>query len=122
MRNRPISLELTEADRQLVMMALAALSLTFPGFDAALNEIALRIDNEKNGRGEMFDAMRKLRADCIFPSHLNEEAWSIIAALHQSGEPAAFPLLKGRATNLLAQGIRAQGVCGEPEDEKDPNA
>jgi hypothetical protein len=38
------ALVLEESDRQLVLMALAILSLECPGFDDALNRIAVRID------------------------------------------------------------------------------
>lgn len=59
-------LELGESDRQLVLMALAHLSLRYPGFDYALNLVARKIDNESienPGRAAMFDGFRKSRAD-----------------------------------------------------------
>lgn len=49
-----------EGDRQLVLMALAHLSVERPGFDDALNRIALKIDNNNEGRAEMFDGFRDL--------------------------------------------------------------
>lgn len=61
------TLEMDEGDRQLVLMALAILSLTFPGWDDATNRVALRIDNDKDGRAEMFDALRALRRDSVKP-------------------------------------------------------
>ncbi len=50
-----------EADRQLVLLALAVLSLESPGFDDALNRIAVTIDNVVAGRGTMYDAFRVTR-------------------------------------------------------------
>jgi hypothetical protein len=58
---RLLSLDLPEEDRQLVLCALAVLSLESPGFDDALNRIALRIDNEKEGRAELYDRFRDTR-------------------------------------------------------------
>jgi hypothetical protein len=53
-----------EGDRQLVLLALAVLSLKNPGFDDALNRIALRFDRKSDaGRAELYDAFRKLRSD-----------------------------------------------------------
>lgn len=53
-------LELEEGERQMVLLALAHLSRERPGWDDALNRIALRIDNEENGRAKLYDAFRKL--------------------------------------------------------------
>lgn len=58
MHNTTITLE--EGQRQLVLMALAHLSLEKPGFDWALNEIAKKLDNIKDGRAETYDAFRNL--------------------------------------------------------------
>lgn len=41
-----ITLRLQESDRQLVLLALAILALRSPGFDWALSEIAIQIDND----------------------------------------------------------------------------
>lgn len=58
------TLELDESDRQLVLMALANLSLAAPGFDMALNLIAKNIDNvTAEGRAELYDALRRYRSD-----------------------------------------------------------
>jgi hypothetical protein len=56
-------LELDESDRQMVLMALAHLSVSRPGWDDALNRIALRIDNMIEGRADLYDRFRKLKAD-----------------------------------------------------------
>ena len=55
-------MNLTEGDRQLVLLALAVLALESPGFDCALNEIAKQIDNVQDGRAEMYDRFKVLRA------------------------------------------------------------
>lgn len=71
-----ITLELEEADRQLVLLALAVLSLESPGFDYALNEVAKRIDNVEKDRAVMYDQLRECRRDgpprgprCNHPIH-----------------------------------------------------
>jgi hypothetical protein len=59
-------LSLDEGDRQLLLLAMAVLSLENPGFDYALNEIAKRIDNVvptpddtvQGGRAKMYDEFR----------------------------------------------------------------
>jgi hypothetical protein len=57
----PASLRLEEEERQLVLMALAELSVRCPGFDDAINRIAVRIDNAKDGRAVMYDSFREFR-------------------------------------------------------------
>jgi hypothetical protein len=66
----PLKLELSEEDRQLVLLALAVLSLESPGFDDALNRIALRVDNKvkrpdiiegDQDRAEVYDKFREIR-------------------------------------------------------------
>ena len=46
-----VNLILSEEERQLVLLALAALSVERPGFDDALNAVALRIDNASDHCG-----------------------------------------------------------------------
>ena len=55
-----VTLELDEGDRQLVLMALAHLSVERPGWDDALHRIAMKIDNDAVGRPQMYDDFRKL--------------------------------------------------------------
>ncbi len=57
-----IKLEIDEGDRQLLLLALAVLSLDSPGFDYALNKIAVRIDNTEADRAIMYDSFRRLRS------------------------------------------------------------
>lgn len=56
---------LEEPDRQLILMALAHLSVERPGFDDALNRIALRFDNNRGDRAEMYDGFRELRRRAV---------------------------------------------------------
>lgn len=58
-----VSLELPEEDRQLVLMALAHLSLKRPGWDYALNLIARRIDNVLEDRAVLYDQLRRMSAE-----------------------------------------------------------
>lgn len=58
-----MTLDLDESDRQLVLLALAVLSLRSPGLDYALNRVACRIDNVESGRAEMYEAFRAARRD-----------------------------------------------------------
>lgn len=51
---------LEESDRQLLLMALAKLSIERPGFDYALNKLACRYDNIVEDRATMYDSFRKL--------------------------------------------------------------
>ncbi len=67
-------LDLDESDRQLVLLALAVLSLESPGMDYALNEIAKRIDNVHVGRAVTYDVLRECRRKpppppCMHPVH-----------------------------------------------------
>lgn len=54
-------LDLNESERQLVLMALAHLSVERPGWTDALHSIALQVDTQSGGRALMFDQFRKLR-------------------------------------------------------------
>lgn len=58
-----IRLDMDESQRQMILMALAHLSIERPGWDDALNRIALQIDNPIGGRlrGEMYDEFRTLK-------------------------------------------------------------
>ncbi len=63
----PTSFEIEEGDRQLILLALAVLSLDSPGFDYALNKIAMRIDNIDADRAKTYDAFRRARKDLQVP-------------------------------------------------------
>lgn len=60
---RGFTLVVGEADRQLVLLALAVLSLASPGFDDALNLVALKIDEQAGGRAVTYEEFRELRTD-----------------------------------------------------------
>jgi hypothetical protein len=44
----------------MLLMALAHLAVERPGWDDALNRIAVRIDNVKDGRAVMYDEFRAM--------------------------------------------------------------
>lgn len=54
------TLYLDEADRQMVLLALARLSVERPGWEYCLHAIALQIDAQSEGRALMFDNFRGL--------------------------------------------------------------
>lgn len=56
-----VNVELGESERQLVLMALAHLSLERPGWDDALNRIAMKMDNIDLARAKMYDSFRNLK-------------------------------------------------------------
>jgi len=56
-----LTLTITEEERQMLLLALAVLVSQRPGWDYACNEIALKMDNNKDGRGQMFDQLRALQ-------------------------------------------------------------
>jgi hypothetical protein len=58
-----MTLEIEEGQRQLILLALAILSLERPGFHNALNTIALKIDNNVEGAAEMYHSFRRLNED-----------------------------------------------------------
>jgi hypothetical protein len=58
-----VRLVLSEEDRQLVLLALAVLSLESPGLDYAANCVAVRMDNVVDGRAVMYGDFRHCRAD-----------------------------------------------------------
>jgi hypothetical protein len=53
-----IFIEVEEVDRQLILLALAQLSLSRPGFDSALNKIAIQFDSVREGRAILYDNFR----------------------------------------------------------------
>lgn len=52
--------ELEEGERQATLLALAKLSLERPGWDYMLNVIALKMDNQSDGRAVMYDRFRRI--------------------------------------------------------------
>jgi hypothetical protein len=54
------TIRITEEERQMVLLALAELSIARPGWISSLEEIALKMDNKtEDGRAEMFDQFRR---------------------------------------------------------------
>jgi hypothetical protein len=53
-----MTVEIDDAQRQLILLALAHLSIERPGFD--LNTIALLFDNSLDGRAQLYDEFRRL--------------------------------------------------------------
>ena len=58
-----ITLELEEAEQQIILLALAKLSVARNGWDDALNRLALKMDNDREGRAELYDQFRKIDRD-----------------------------------------------------------
>jgi hypothetical protein len=55
-----MTLEITEAERQTIILALSRLSVERPGWDFLLNGIACKMDNVSEERAVMYDQFRKL--------------------------------------------------------------
>jgi hypothetical protein len=55
-----LKVEFAEGDRQMVLLAIAELALSRPGFDYALAEIAMQLQGE-----EMFAEFKRLNADRV---------------------------------------------------------
>ena len=59
--------QLSEEERQLIVLALAKLSVARPGWDDVLNRIALKMDRPTGeGRASMYDDFRKLDRDTFW--------------------------------------------------------
>jgi hypothetical protein len=56
---------LAEEERQMVLMALAHLACERPGWDDALSRIALRIDNARDGKPQMFERFKDIHRDML---------------------------------------------------------
>lgn len=57
----PLMVELLEEERQMVLLALAVLSLESPGFDYLCNLIACKMDNVEKERAQAYDIFRQCR-------------------------------------------------------------
>jgi hypothetical protein len=53
-----MTLEITDEERQMILLALAQLSIARPGWDHALNELAVKMDNVLDGRAMMYEGFR----------------------------------------------------------------
>lgn len=74
------TIDLDDGEQQLVLMALAHLANKRPGFDHALNEIALKMDERREGRAQLFEEFKGLDPDSDA-----EKAKALIAALAGGG-------------------------------------
>lgn len=54
-----MNVEITEEERQMILLALGHLARERPGWDYALNEIAKKIDNTREGRAVAYDEHRE---------------------------------------------------------------
>ena len=97
-----VTLVLEEAERQLVLLALAGLSIRSPGFDYALNRLALRIDNDEAGRASMYDDFRNL-------SEPGQRDWKDATLPEDAAIDAAFPTRSGRH-DLYLEAMRLVGA------------
>ena len=56
-----MQIEISEEQRQMVLLALGHLAVERPGWDHPLNEIACKMDNVEAGRATLYDNFRKLQ-------------------------------------------------------------
>jgi len=63
-----MNVEITEEERQMLLLALGHLARERPGWDWALNEIAKKLDNITDGRAVAYDQHREFADSEI--SHL----------------------------------------------------
>src|ERR1017187_6197328 len=71
------AVSIDEEQRQLVLLALATLALERPGFDYALTNIALLIDNHRpDGAAEMYEGFKALNAGRHAKAGGTTEAWA----------------------------------------------
>jgi len=58
---------LSEAERQLLLMALAHLSVERPGWYDALNRLAVKVDDARAAGAEMFEQFRQMHQRATAP-------------------------------------------------------
>lgn len=64
-------LRVDEGERQMMLLALAELSLEHPGWVAALEAIARKMDNvDENGQAKMFEQFRRNHSDPVYKALL----------------------------------------------------
>lgn len=61
----PHTIQVTEEQRQVIIVALAELSLSRPGWVNFLEEAALTMDNKVDGQAELFEKIRRTRSDVV---------------------------------------------------------
>ncbi len=100
-----LTLPLEEGERQVVLLALARLSVERPGWDYMLNRIARRIDNTEAGRAKLYDGFRELDKAPPAPSGRSP----LVDAMDRL-RSAALAGADPRGCALVALG-HAVGVC-----------
>lgn len=65
-------MRLEEGERQMVLMALAHLAVERPGWDDALQRLAMQLDNEQNNRPQMYDEFRKMHRIAVVAERKNQ--------------------------------------------------
>jgi len=100
-----------EIDRQLLLLALAKLSLERPGFDYALNRFALKYDNGDK-RAEMYDQFREMHKTDRTP-----EQWgALLRACVLLSRALRSELPEEERTNHVTQAQNAVLKALEPEE------
>jgi len=66
-RAMPITITLDEGQRQATIMALAHLAIARPGWDYMLNNIALLMDRDIEGRALMYEMLKSIKLRHIVP-------------------------------------------------------
>jgi hypothetical protein len=65
------TMKIEEGERQMVLLALAKLSIERPGWMDAIERLALKMDNEREGKPEMLYEFRRLYQG----SEMSKKAW-----------------------------------------------
>lgn len=58
---------LDESERQAIILALAHVAVDRPGWDYMLNEIALKMDRDIEGRAMMFETLKAIKQRYLVP-------------------------------------------------------
>jgi len=103
-----ITITLEESDRQLVILALAALSIESPGFDMALNTIALLLDNAQEGRAVQYDAFR-----AVHETRVPDAQKTVIARYGPNGRDYTSGVLLAQHDPILAEALTRARAAGQ---------
>jgi len=63
----PTTVTFDESERQAIILALAHLAVDRPGWDYMLNNIAVKIDRNIEGRGMMFETLKAIKQRHLVP-------------------------------------------------------
>jgi hypothetical protein len=78
---KPRNFELGEDHRQMIILAIAKLSIERPGFLQYLEEIAALLGDSIDGRPEMFRGLRKMQTDKVTIELTKDEMDSLTVCL-----------------------------------------